>query len=86
MIDEDLNVLQEYKDQQKVYDGHRYDDCPNFVKGHVPELYIENERIKLDIYLARVKLNMMRNDLIHNLLHLTICKEIHFMQSSKIFI
>lgn len=24
---------------------------------------------KLDIYLARVKLNMMRNDLIHNLLH-----------------
>ena len=33
MIDEDLNVLQEYKDQQKVYDGHRYDDCPNFVKG-----------------------------------------------------
>ena len=47
MIDEDLNVLQEYKDQQKVYDGHRYDDCPNFVKGHVPELYIENERIKI---------------------------------------
>ena len=35
------------KDQQKVYDGHRYDDCPNFVKGHVPELYIENERIKI---------------------------------------
>ena len=47
MIDEDLNVLQEYKRSTKVYDGHRYDDCPNFVKGHVPELYIENERIKI---------------------------------------
>ncbi|WP_016898223.1 primosomal protein DnaI [Staphylococcus capitis] len=47
MIDEDLNVLQEYKDQQKHYDGHRFEECPNFVKGHVPELYIENERIKI---------------------------------------
>ena len=47
MIDEDLNVLQEYKDQQKHYDGHRFEECPNFVKGHVPELYIENERINI---------------------------------------
>lgn len=47
MIDEDLNVLQEYKDQQKHYDGHSYNDCPNFVKGHVPELYIENQHIKI---------------------------------------
>lgn len=47
MIDEDLNVLQEYKDQQKHYDGHHYNECPNFVKGHIPELYIENERIKI---------------------------------------
>lgn len=47
MIDEDLNVLQEYKDQQKHYDGHTFEDCPNFVKGHVPELYIENGRIKI---------------------------------------
>ncbi|MES3703889.1 primosomal protein DnaI [Staphylococcus arlettae] len=47
MIDEDLNVLQEYKDQQKHYDGHSYNDCPNFVKGHVPELYIDNQHIKI---------------------------------------
>lgn len=47
MIDEDLNILQEYKDQQKHYDGHDFADCPNFVKGHVPELYIENGRIKI---------------------------------------
>ncbi|PNZ67932.1 primosomal protein DnaI [Staphylococcus croceilyticus] len=47
MIDNDLNILQEYKDQQKHYDGHEYEHCPNFVKGHIPELYIENERIKI---------------------------------------
>ncbi|BGE82203.1 primosomal protein DnaI [Staphylococcus petrasii] len=47
MIDNDLNILQEYKDQQKHYDGHDYEHCPNFVKGHIPELYIENERIKI---------------------------------------
>lgn len=47
MIDEDLNVLQEYKDQQKQYDGHSFNDCPNFVKGHVPELYIDNQHIKI---------------------------------------
>lgn len=47
MIDEDLNVLQEYKDQQKHYDGHDYAHCPNFVKGHVPELYIDQKRIKI---------------------------------------
>ena len=33
MIDEDLNILQEYKDQQKHYDGHAFEQCPNFVKG-----------------------------------------------------
>ncbi|MGX0195110.1 primosomal protein DnaI [Staphylococcus haemolyticus] len=47
IIDNDLNVLQEYKDQQKNYDGHDYENCPNFVKGHVPELYIDNNRIKI---------------------------------------
>ncbi|MGX0035580.1 primosomal protein DnaI [Staphylococcus auricularis] len=47
MIDEDLNVLQEYKDQQKHYDGHAFKDCPNFVKGHVPELYIDQNHIKI---------------------------------------
>lgn len=47
MIEEDLNILQEYKDQQKHYDGHEFKDCPNFVKGHVPELYIEHNRIKI---------------------------------------
>ncbi|MBF0814156.1 primosomal protein DnaI [Staphylococcus sp. KG4-3] len=47
MIDEDLNILQEYKDQVKHYDGHDYKDCPNFVKGHVPELYVESNQIKI---------------------------------------
>ncbi|WP_442245965.1 exotoxin beta-grasp domain-containing protein, partial [Staphylococcus aureus] len=47
MIDEDLNVLQEDKDQQKHYDGHKFADCPNFVKGHVPELYVDNMRFYL---------------------------------------
>ncbi|MBN6203556.1 primosomal protein DnaI [Staphylococcus saprophyticus] len=47
MIDEDLNILQEYKDQEKHYNGHDYKDCPNFVKGHIPELYIENNHIKI---------------------------------------
>ncbi|MCG7338478.1 primosomal protein DnaI [Staphylococcus sp. ACRSN] len=47
MIDEDLNILQEYKDQQKHYDGHAFEQCPNFVKGHVPELYIEQGHIKI---------------------------------------
>ena len=47
MIDEDLNILQEYKDQEKHYDGLAYKDCHNFVKGHIPELYIENNHIKI---------------------------------------
>lgn len=47
MIDRDLNVLQEFKDQQKHYDGHDYHSCPNFVKGHIPELYVEDERVKI---------------------------------------
>ncbi|WP_436868877.1 primosomal protein DnaI [Staphylococcus arlettae] len=55
MIDEDLNVLQEYKDQQKHYDGHSFNDCPNFVKGHVPELYIDNQHIKIRYLLCPCK-------------------------------
>ena len=55
MIDEDLNVLQEFKDQQKHYDGHAYADCPNFVKGHIPELYVEHERIKVRYLLCPCK-------------------------------
>lgn len=48
MIEEDLNILQEYKDQQKRYDGtHTYEHCPNFVKGHIPELYIDQQHIKI---------------------------------------
>ncbi|MCU5746086.1 primosomal protein DnaI [Staphylococcus sp. SQ8-PEA] len=47
MIERDLNILQEYRDQQKTYDGHAYKDCPNFVQGHVPELYIENNHFKI---------------------------------------
>ncbi|MBI5974212.1 primosomal protein DnaI [Staphylococcus canis] len=48
MIDNDLNILQEYKDQQKYYtDNHTYENCPNFIKGHIPELYIENHQIKI---------------------------------------
>ncbi|MGV3244174.1 primosomal protein DnaI [Staphylococcus sp. 11261D007BR] len=48
MIDRDLNILQEYKDQEKSYtDNHTYENCPNFVKGHIPELYIENQSIKI---------------------------------------
>ena len=56
MIDKDLNVLQEYKDQQKHYDGHDYAHCPNFVKGHIPELYIEDERIKVRYRLCPCKI------------------------------
>ncbi len=63
MIDEDLNVLQEYKDQQKHYDGHKFADCPNFVKGHVPELYVDNNRIKYAIYNAHVKSSTTKNAL-----------------------
>lgn len=48
MIDNDLNVLQEYKDQQKHYDdNHTFANCPNFVKGHIPELYIQDHHIKI---------------------------------------
>lgn len=48
MIENDLNILQEYKDQQKHYtDNHTFENCPNFVKGHIPELYVEHQRIKI---------------------------------------
>ena len=63
MIDEDLNILQEYKDQEKHYDGHAFKDCPNFVKGHVPELYVENQHIKFVTYLVHVKSNMTKKNL-----------------------
>ena len=47
MIDEDLNILQEYKRSTKVYDGHRYDDCRIFVKGHVLNYILKMKRIKI---------------------------------------
>ena len=60
MIDKDLNVLQEYKDQQKHYDGHDYAHCPNFVKSY-SELYIENGVLKFVIDYVLAKLNTMKN-------------------------
>ncbi|ULG71293.1 primosomal protein DnaI [Macrococcus brunensis] len=48
MIDKDLTVLQEYKDQSKLCDRcASYGQCINFVKGHTPHLYIEDNRIKI---------------------------------------
>ena len=35
------------------YDGHELCTLSNFVKGHIPELYIENERIKVRYRLCR---------------------------------
>lgn len=62
MIEEDLNILQEYKDQQKRYDGtHTYENCPNFVKGHIPELYIDQQHIVPVTSLAHVKSGTTRN-------------------------
>lgn len=47
MIDRDLDQLQAYKDQSKCCEKcGSYGTCINFVKGHVPELYIENDHIK----------------------------------------
>ena len=48
----------------KNYDGHDYENCPNFVKGHVPELYIDNNRIKIRYNMCPAKLNTMKKDLI----------------------
>lgn len=49
MIDKDLSILQEYKDQSKLCDRcASYQTCINFVKGHTPTLYIENNRIKIN--------------------------------------
>ncbi|MCE4956304.1 primosomal protein DnaI [Macrococcoides caseolyticum] len=48
MIDNDLSILQEYKDSSKMCeDCESYGKCKNFVPGHTPELYIENEHIKI---------------------------------------
>ncbi len=55
MIDEDFKCVTEYKDQQKHYDGHKFTDAPNFVKGHVPRLYVDNNRIKIRYLQCHVK-------------------------------
>ncbi len=48
IIDKDLSILQEYKDQSKLCDRCRnYGSCINFVKGHTPSLYVEDQRIKI---------------------------------------
>ena len=64
IIDNDLNVLQEYKDQQKNYDGHDYENCPNFVKGHVLNYISTIIELKYVITCALAKLNTMKKDLI----------------------
>ncbi|TDM10627.1 primosomal protein DnaI [Macrococcus lamae] len=48
MIDKDLSILQEYKDQSKMCGRcQSYGTCINFVKGHTPMLYVEDKRIKI---------------------------------------
>ncbi|TDM18550.1 primosomal protein DnaI [Macrococcoides canis] len=48
MIDNDLSVLQEYKDSSKMCrDCESFNQCKNFVPGHTPELYVENNKIKI---------------------------------------
>ncbi|UOB19888.1 primosomal protein DnaI [Macrococcus armenti] len=48
MIDNDLTVLQEFKDSSKMCsECESFGQCKNFVPGHTPELYIENNRIKI---------------------------------------
>ncbi|WP_426365998.1 primosomal protein DnaI [Mammaliicoccus lentus] len=48
MIDRDLDQLQAFKDQSKSCEKcDCYNKCINFVKGHVPELYIQNDHIKI---------------------------------------
>lgn len=48
MIDKDLSVLQEYKDSSIMCrDCASIGQCKNFVPGHTPELYIENNHIKI---------------------------------------
>lgn len=47
IIDTDLDQLQAYKDQSKCCEKcESYGKCINFVKGHRPELYIQNDHIK----------------------------------------
>ncbi|GGI40307.1 primosomal protein DnaI [Mammaliicoccus stepanovicii] len=47
IIETDLDQLQAYKDQSKCCEKcESYQKCINFVKGHVPELYVQNEHIK----------------------------------------
>ncbi|MGV2927267.1 primosomal protein DnaI [Macrococcus capreoli] len=48
MIDNDLSVLQEYKDSSIMCaECLSYGQCKNFVPGHTPELYIDNNHIKI---------------------------------------
>src|SRR5699024_7063078 len=47
MIDEDLNILQEYKVQENHYDCHVSKDCTILVKVHVPKLYVGNHHITI---------------------------------------
>lgn len=48
MIDNDLTVLQEYKDSSIMCrECESYGKCKNFVPGHTPELYVENNHIKI---------------------------------------
>lgn len=62
-IDEDLNVLQEYKDQQKHYDGHKFADCPNFVRGMCLSYMLIITELKYAIYNAHVKSSTTKNAL-----------------------
>lgn len=55
MIDEDLNVLQEYKDQQKHYDGHNYNECPNLLKVMCQNYILKTNALKFAICHVHVK-------------------------------
>lgn len=62
MIDNDLTVLQEFKDSSKMCsECESFGQCKNFVPGHTPELYIENNRIKSDTYHVHLNLPMMKH-------------------------
>ncbi len=69
-------MLQEYKDQQKHYDGHKFADCPNFVKGHVPELYVDNNRIKIRYLQCPCKIRYDEERFEAELITFIICNEI----------
>ena len=48
----------------KNYDGHDYENCPNFVKGHVLNYISTIIELKYVITCALAKLNTMKKDLI----------------------